>query len=248
MHETGVTNHASRLSAMDASHLPQVTHDKNALDFAARYAPIILADEREPFSIVAVGYEIFDAETDSPSFVPRRRVEWSSVGYPATRAIEYALWWDWDIGHLYELEHAWTFVGADGRVVAVEASWHGMHGQAEIDGKPVVEGTHPVLLAQPGKHAMAVNIEPFNEIREWAELEAGPEAGKGGVLETELFRGRMPKTPQHDARVTAYLKRLAFIPSWKFTKRFLITREMLVPWQTLEAWIPARVAWWLGRI
>jgi hypothetical protein len=233
---------------MDASRLPQVTQDINALGFASRYAPIILADEREPFSIVAAGYTIFDAEADSPSFTPHRRVEWNSVGYRATRAVEYALWWDWDIGHLYELEHAWTFVGADGAVVAVEASWHGMYGQAEIDGKSVVEGTHPVLLAQPGKHAMAVNIEPFNEIREWAEQEAGPDAGKGGVLETTLFRGRMPKTDENDARVTTYLKRLAFTPSWKFTKRFPITREMLIPWRTLDEWIPARVAWWLRRI
>ena len=232
---------------MDASYLPQVTQDKIALDSAARYAPIILADEREPFALLVAGYTIFDVEAQSLSF-PKRRVEWKSLNYPATRAIEYALWWDWDIGHLYELEHAWTFVGANGAVVAVEASWHGMYGQAEIGGKPAVEDTHPVLLAQPGKHAMAVNIEPFNEIREWAEQEAGPDAGKDGVLETDLFRGRMPKTPANDARVTAYLKRLAFTPAWKFTKRFPITREMLVPWQTLEEWIPPRVAWWLERI
>lgn len=232
---------------MDASRLPLVTQDENELNFAARYAPIISADEREPFTLLVAGYTIFDAEAQSPSF-PKRRVEWNSLNYPATRAIEYALWWDWDIGHLYELEHAWTFVGADGEVVAVEASWHGMYGQAEIGGKPVVEGTHPILLAQPGKHAMAVNIEPFNEIREWAEQEAGPDAGKDGVLETELFRGRMPKTDENDARVAAYLKQLAFTPAWKFTKRFPVMREMLIPWQTLEEWIPLRVAWWLERI
>ncbi len=100
---------------MDASQLPQVDQDPNALDFAARYAPIILADEREPFTLCAVGYTIFDRAGESPSFVPRRRVDWDDAGYPATRAIEYALWWDWDIGHLYYLEHAWTFINASGR-------------------------------------------------------------------------------------------------------------------------------------
>ncbi len=232
---------------MDASRLPQVTQDQNALNLAARYAPIVMADEREPFSIVAVGYTIFEREDASLSF-PKRRVEWTSVGYPAVRAIEYALWWDWDIGHLYELEHVWTFVDADGAVVAVEASWHGMYGQIEINGKPPLEGTHPIVLAQPGKHAMAATIEPFNEIREWAEQEAGPDAGKDGVLDNGLFRGKLPKTPDNDAKVKAYLKPLAFTPSWQFTKRFEITREMLVPWQTLAEWIPARVAWWLERI
>ena len=233
---------------MDASQLPQVTQDKNALDLAERYAPIILADQREPFSIVAAGYTIFEQEGASPSFSPPRRVEWGSAGYPATFAMEYALWWDWDIGHLYELEHTWSFVGAKDEVVAVEASWHGMYSQHEMNGKPLVEGTHPVLLAQPGKHAMAATIDPFMEIREWAEQEAGPDAGKDGILEGRLFRGRMPKTPENDARVTAYLKRLAFTPSWKFTRRLTVTRSTLVPWQAMEQWIPARVEWCLGRI
>ncbi len=232
---------------MDGSQLPQVTQDQNMLDCAARYAPIIMADEREPFTLFVAGYTIFDREDESPSFVPRRRVEWGSAGYPATRAVEYALWWDWDIGHLYELEHAWTFVGARGEVVAVEASWHGMYGQADAE-RVALEDTHPVLLAQAGKHAMAASIESFMEIREWAEQDAGPDAGKGGVLETELFRGRLPKTSENDARATAYLKQRAFVPAWKFSKRFTVTREMLVPWKALEEWIPARVAWWLGRI
>ncbi len=231
---------------MDASKLPSVEQDATLLDVAARYAPIIMADDREPFELVAVGYHIFDAEAESPSF--KRRVEWTSVGYPATHAIEYALWWDWDIGHLYELEHVWTFVGASGEVVAVEASWHGMFGQAEIDGKPVVEGTRPVLLAQAGKHAMAANTAPFDEIREWAEQEAGLEAGKDGVLETALFRGRTPKTPENDAKVRTYLKKLAFKPAWNFDKRIEVTRPMLVPWHALVDWIPARVAWWLTQI
>ena len=79
---------------MDASKIPLVTQDKNALDLAAKYVPIILADEREPFTLVCAGYTIFDQEGDSPSFKPDRRVEWGSVGYSAVRAIEYALWWD----------------------------------------------------------------------------------------------------------------------------------------------------------
>ncbi|MCI0476389.1 MAG: hypothetical protein L0Y55_09085 [Anaerolineales bacterium] len=236
---------------MDGSRLPKVTQDKNALDLAARYAPIILADEREPFTIVAVGYTVFEREDASPSF-PKRRVS-VGAGSPhpynsATRAIEYALWWDWDIGHLYELEHAWTFIGVDGAVAAVEASWHGMFGIAEIDGKPPLEGTHPLLLAQPGKHAMAASSEPFDEIREWAEQEAGRDAGKDGVLDNGLFRGKFFKTPENDARVTAYLKQRAFTPLWNFNKRLPVTREMLVPWDALAEWIPARVAWWLARI
>ncbi len=233
---------------MDAGQLPKAVQEQQALDLAARYAPILRADEREPFAPVAVGYTIFDHAAVSPSFLPRRNVEWSSPGYPAAFAIEYAIWWDWDIDHLYELEHAWTYVGPDAAVVAVEASWHGMYGQVEVDGQPVLEGTRPVLLAQPGKHAMAASAEPFEEIREWAEREAGPEAGKDGLLNHELFGKTFPKSPENDAKVTAYLRARAFAPSWKFSKRFEITREMLVPWPALAEWIPPRIAWWVERL
>lgn len=232
---------------MDPSRLPAVARDDQSA-FAAHYAPIIAVDDKEPFSLIAAGYTVFESEGESPSFLPKRRVEWRESGYPAISAVEYALWWDWDIGHLYELEHVWAFVGSSGEVVAVEASWHGMYGPAELSGKPPVDGTHPVLLAQAGKHAMAATLEPFMEIREWAEQEAGPEAGKGGVLENEMFSGRLGKTPENDARVREYLRKLAFCPSWNFGRHMHVTTEMLVPWDVLAEWIPSRVRWWLDKI
>jgi hypothetical protein len=234
---------------MDPSKRPQVTQDQEALDLVARHAPIIMADELEPFDIIAVGYTIFESEAQSLSF-PKRRVEWRSAGYPAVRAIEYALWWDCDIGHLYELEHAWVFLNEIDHVVGIEASWHGVYGQMEINGHPVLDpsGAHPMLLAQPGKHALAATIEPFMEIRETAEREAGVEAGKDGVLENDLFRGKLRKTPENDLLVRDRLRLLAFKPSWNFSKRLVVTREMLVPWKALEQWIPARVGWCLERM
>ena len=74
-------------STPDPSRLPAVDQDQSVLEFSARYAPIIYADEREPFAPIAVGYSVFKCEEDSPSFVPRRRVEWASAGYPAVRAV-----------------------------------------------------------------------------------------------------------------------------------------------------------------
>ncbi|MBI3914610.1 MAG: hypothetical protein HY327_10565 [Chloroflexi bacterium] len=230
------------------SQLPRVLQNENDLEVAARYAPIVMADAREPFTIIAAGYTIFDRAGESPSFAPRRRVDWDAAGYAATLAIEYALWWDWDIGHLYELEQVWTYVDASGAVVAVEASWHGMFGQLEVEGKPPVDGTHPIVYAQPGKHAMAAAPEIFSEIREWAEQEAGRDAGKGGVHDSELFRGQLPKTDQNDELVRAYLKRVALVPSWQFEKRLAVTREMLLPWDVLEEWIPKRIDWWIEKL
>jgi hypothetical protein len=59
---------------MDGPKLPQVTQDESAPSFAACYAPVILADDCEPFALIAAGYTIFEHEDQSLSF-PTRRVE-----------------------------------------------------------------------------------------------------------------------------------------------------------------------------
>src|SRR6476659_4107068 len=81
---------------------------------AARYAPIIEFDQHEPFLPLAAGYTLFQAAAPSPSF--RRDVLlYAPDQPPAQLVIEYAIWWGWDINHLYELEHVWVFVDAAGR-------------------------------------------------------------------------------------------------------------------------------------
>ncbi len=151
---------------------------------AARYAPIILFDQREPFLPGFVGYTIFRADAESGSF-PRRvtlRPEFPQISAADARAIaalfpdqqlphvpdldaafviEYAIWWDWDIQHLYELEHAWSYVGADGRLRYAEASWHGSYFPMLWQGATPHEGDHPILYSQPGKHALVPNPELF---------------------------------------------------------------------------------------
>ena len=46
-------------------------------------------------------------------------------GGRAAAIVEYALWTDWDIQHLYELEHACGVLDAEGELVHAEGSWHG---------------------------------------------------------------------------------------------------------------------------
>ena len=98
--------------------------DSEARALAARYAPIILFDLREPFLPLAAGYTLFTADAPSPSFL-REITLGATDRPPAQLAIEYAIWWDWDIQHLYELEHVWVYLDAAGRVIHAEASWHG---------------------------------------------------------------------------------------------------------------------------
>src|SRR5262249_22202428 len=102
------------------------SRDEEGHALAARYAPILRFDANEPFLPLAAGYTIFRADGLSPSTT--RQIALATPDRPdATLAIEYAIWWDWDIGHLYELEHVWVYLDDQGRVVGCEASWHGRH-------------------------------------------------------------------------------------------------------------------------
>lgn len=245
------------MSSNDGSRPPRPRQRSSERELAARYAPIIYFDRNEPFLPLVVGYTVFRRDGESPSFP--RRIELSGSDHaPAVVAIEYAIWWDWDIQHLYELEHAWTYVGADGSVVFAEASWHGGYSSAVLaDGSvPLIaggdpaDGSHPILYSQPGKHAFVPVVEGLLEVSDKTAESCGPRSGTGGLWVTPLFQDILGprKNPQVDALVTAYLKSKAFIPASVWDKEFRITRDMLVPWPALFDWVPARVDWWIARL
>jgi glycerophosphoryl diester phosphodiesterase len=214
---------------MHADHLLD-THD---LDLAWRYAPAIYFDGAEPFLPSCAGYTVFRSPQASPSFP--RYVTWEQ---PVVLAIEYAIWWDWDIQHLYELEHAWVFVDAAGAVVAVESSQHG----ASSAGSFTLEDGHPVLYAEPGKHALASDRATLIERRPRTLVECGRRAGTGGVWVTPLFRGRIAKSPNADQLVRSHLRRHAFEPRFDWSQRVELAALPLLPWPLLDKAIPPIVA------
>ena len=227
--------------------LRKAPNDDPDRDVAAKYAPVLYFDENEPFLPIVAGYTIFRQDGQSPSFP--RMVQLKEPGMPqALLAIEYAIWWDWDIGHLYELEHVWVFVGAEGSVIRVDGSWHGGYHTAVGEAISRDKQGRIVLFPQPGKHAMAFSLQEFQHLRGRGDVECRNLAGAGGVWETPLFRGKLPKHPLPDQLVRTYLKEKSFQPSWKFTRPFLISREMLIPWPLLERWIPERVALWVSEL
>jgi glycerophosphoryl diester phosphodiesterase len=227
-----------------------VAQDKAHRELAFRYAPRIRFDDREPFLPLAVGYTIFQEDGASPSYTKGRTVRLSAPLSPrANTAIEYAIWWDWDIGHLYELEHVWVYIDADGSVVRAEGSWHGDFHDMALDGELALSDGHPIVLSEPGKHAFAPTAAWFRD--RWACMARSPTtdlAGLGGVLVARYFDGQIQKTPLADRLVATYLARHAFRPAWRFDRPFCIPPEMLVPWPALRAWIPQRVNSWLDRL
>ena len=215
---------------------------------AARYAPIILFDRREPFLPLVAGYTVFDADARSPSF-PRDVLLRAPDRPPAQLVIEYAIWWDWDIQHLYELEHVWVAVDPAGQVIDAEASWHGGFQSMRHNSSIRLEGDHVVLYSEPGKHAFAPDAAWFAARR--ARHPRGVTdalAGLGGLLVTPLFTGVIARTPLADTLARTYLARRAFTPSWNFDQRFAFDSAQLVPWAALRDWVPQRIAWWVARL
>lgn len=228
---------------MDGSHIPQA-QDLPDIELVRRFAPVLMCDEREPFDVVVVGYSTFRFASHSDSF-PRSIIP---EEYGAALVVEYAMWWDWDIQHLYELEHVWSFVDAAGNLVASEASFHGLY--VPIGAKDTMprNGNHPVVFVQPGKHAMLSSPGHFEVIRDEAERQAGIEAGDDGLLVKEMFEGELSKSESVDMQVKRYLRARAFVPTFEFSRRIETAAAPFVPWPVLRHWIPARCLWWINAI
>jgi glycerophosphoryl diester phosphodiesterase len=212
---------------------------------ALQHAPYIRFDDREPFLPSVVGYTIFHESGESPSF-PRQIHLPSGV----TTAIEYAIWWDWDIGHLYELEHVWVFVNQGGDLVRSEASWHGSYNEMIDETRQIpMEGTRLIVYSEPGKHAFAPYPEFFLKRKPDTMLSCGRNAGIGGVHVTPLFKGTIhDRTPLNNRLVHTYLERQSFTPSYNFSKVFDLKQSVFVPWDNLRSWIPSRVTWWTEEL
>ncbi len=210
-------------------------------ELAARHAPVLHFDAREPFLPGAVGFSLFRQDGPSPSFA--RALRLADAGRPPAAAIiEYAIWWDWDIGHLYELEHVWVYLDAAGKVVWAEASAHGAWRPLLAGGLPPLTGSRLHVYSEPGKHAFAASPEAFATRAEGIQHTCGRQAGWMGVHVTPLFAGLITdRWAVPNRLVQSYLARQAFVPSFDFSPVFAIQPDHLVPWPALRAWIPGRI-------
>ncbi|WP_449394865.1 hypothetical protein [Devosia riboflavina] len=69
------------------------------IELARRLAPVIRFGDNEPFLPSRVGISVLTAPGRSPSATLDITFEPG-----VAKVVEYAIWWDWDIQHLYELE------------------------------------------------------------------------------------------------------------------------------------------------
>ena len=211
----------------------------NDLWLALKYAPIIHCDVRETIPLRAAGYSIFREESRSDSF-PSRTLKPEENGL----VIEYALYWDFDIQHMYDLEHIWVWVAADGRVTRAQGSFHGKYltlWEPELPFGLWPDGNHVHAFCQPGKHAFLPDGELFRLMPGWRE--SCNTASGGAVLVGGPFGGMYRSTPEEDARCARYIReRFAFEPTLEFDRGTVLPAEMLKTWETLKKWIPGRIA------
>lgn len=218
---------------------------QDEIRLAARCAPILVMDRHEPFLPCKVGYTIIDRDATSPS--ADRFVDlYVNDAVRARRVIEYAIYYDWDIGHLYELEHLWVYLNARDEVVRVDGSWHGTYHLLASVGHESFSTARKVFV-QPGKHAHARSPHWFEPREAFADA-CTRKAGNGGLLVTRLFQGLIAPSAEADRLAAAYLKSKAFEPSFVFDREFALTEEMFMPWPELRAWIPDRIRHWVDAL
>jgi len=209
-----------------------------------KYSPAIYFDEQEPFYPVRIGMTRFDRPGPSPS-VRGRNIEFDMD--MVSFALEYAIYFDYDIGHLYELEHFWVYVGKDGSVVRAEASFHGDYFFALLkDRSNLEEGTHVKLYSQPGKHAFTPMLEMLELIPD-LYVATNEKAGDGGLLVPHFLAGILETNREIDELVYDYLQTKKFTPSMKFN-RYSIEEHQYTEWTDLVNEIPLRIQSCLGEI
>lgn len=216
-------------------------------ELAATYKPVFMMDKNEPFEISAIGYTFFEQTQRSDSF-PNRYivVNKDCVSF----VIEYAIWFDYDIEHLYELEHVWIYVDPDGTIQQAEGSFHGKYinivslDTGEI---PVTDRTHLVVYLQPGKHAVLPDARMVPVIPGWREC-CSNTAGQAGVLIQDMFKEQISADNQDQKMVRAYIhEKYAFEPAMKF-ELFSLDNSLLIPWKQLKTSIPVRIHKQMERI
>jgi hypothetical protein len=169
----------------------------------------------------------------------------------AAFTVEYAYYFDYDIEHMYDLEHIWVTVGKNGDALSAEASFHGKYLVLLVPGLHGAvppSGNHVHAFCQPGKHAFLPAGDLFRIVPRWDRC-CLEEAG-GPVLIGNPFSaahsptGRALFTPDagDDARSRRYLREnLAFRPTLRFRETAL-KPEIYLPWRELFALIPGWIS------
>lgn len=201
-----------------------------------RHLPVLYMDRREPFPLLYIGYTVFREAGCSAS--SGRKIE--PFRKNAAVCIEYAYYYDYDIQHLYDLEHLWVYLDENERVCGCECSFHGMYLNAMLPETDILHGKNRVhMYVQPGKHAFLPEPGLFHLFIDFWEA-CGDKAGKDGILTPEVVPGMPQHSEEEDRKMESSIReRFAFVPSEEY-EEYNMTAELL-PWEELTGIIPGRI-------
>lgn len=173
----------------------------HGLNDALSFAPILLLDRAEPFRPVRIGVTAFDEAAQSPSSK-------FQISLKGDVCYEFAIFWDYDIGHVFDLEHIWVHVQNDA-VIAVEATFHGSRQDIDLS----LQGGRPRVWCEAGKHAHFRNVTQRDAMKEATRFMCGKQAGFEGVHTGNRFAESFGEITEHDHRIAKlFLERLQFTP------------------------------------
>lgn len=170
---------------------------------------------------------------------------------PGETVIEYAFYYDFDIQHLYDLEHVFVRIDGEGRISGVLGSFHGKFLNNLLEGETDFEGTHVILYVQPGKHAFMPAPHYFKLFPDRDKC-CREYAGQDGLLIGPMFAGRLFTDQDFDRQAERFIREnYAFVPTWEFGEeypRLSKAEDMLMPWEELDGLIVRRITEWKRRI
>ncbi|MCK0470221.1 hypothetical protein [Halalkalibacter sp. APA_J-10(15)] len=208
------------------------------LQHALKYAPHLYFDKKEPFFPCMIGVTEIRKGEVSPSF--RRSFIFDDERLD--HIIEYAIYFDFDIQHLYELEHVWVYVSKEEDVLDCEASFHGRYFKGLFpDRRNLVNNTHVKLYSQPGKHAFFPDEQFFHFIPDVMTC-TDEGAGQDGLTVPFFYKHEQvfQQNVNTNQLIKQYMKRFRFTPSLKF-EYFELKDVLFRSWTEVFEEIPRRM-------
>ena len=201
---------------------------------ARQLAPILLCDKYEPFEPAVVGISHLKRGETSPSF--HHLNPFTKAPNRTFTILEYAIWWNGDIQHLYELDHVWIYLNENNSPIHITASAHG----EMIDISQTNWQDRQIrLFCEPGKHALAPTSAEIIDKREWLDdVCSNPDTIMGFEIPAEFSDHMSFLSPYDRFLACDFLRRKCFKPSYSFEKSFDLSKVPFMSWNELQSLIP----------
>lgn len=171
----------------------------------------------------------------------------------AAKVLEYAVFYESDIGHIYDLEHVWVYLDKFNDIMGIKATRHGMISvQYPTPESIKYYKNHPILFVSPGKHSYYTNPSQMQK----KYLSHACNQPCTSILDIHFFLRPewdliKKNYPGRQKIKSAYQKRYCFEPSFRFTKYIIPnhgSNSIFRSWSDLEKEVPMLLINFLNKL